>query len=99
MRPNIVNLRNGEVKLKKIAGKKAKKHEPYQKYGRTFQSIFEEFREDIGILSKRDYQSDEKWQFKRPDTIIILEENFDYDTLKDKTFPCLKEWNVIEFKN
>jgi hypothetical protein len=85
---------------KKDSGKKQrKKEEPYQKYDRAFQSIFEEFREDIGIKSKKDYQLDEKWQYKRPDTIIILEDNFDYSTLTDKTFPCLKEWNTIEFKS
>ena len=79
--------------------KRKKKEEPYQKYDRAFQALFEEFREDIGIESKRDYQLDEKWQYKRPDTIIILEDNFDYAMLADKTFPCLKEWNVIEFKS
>jgi len=76
-----------------------KKDEPHQKYDRAFQAIFEEFRTDTGITSKRNYQTDEKWQYKRPDTIIILEENFDYHILKDKTFPCLKEWNAIEFKS
>lgn len=85
---------------KKETGKKRKKkEEPYQKYDRAFQAIFEEFREDIGIISKKDYQLDEKWQYKRPYTIIILEDNFNYGTLIDKTFPCLKEWNVIEFKS
>ena len=87
---------------KKDSGKKRKekkKEEPYQKYDRAFQAIFDEFREDIGIESKKDYQSDEKWQYKRPDTIIILEENFDYSRLANKTFPCLKEWNSLEFKS
>ncbi len=78
---------------------KKKKEEPYQKYDRAFQALFEEFREDIGIVSKKDYQLDEKWQYRRPDTIIILEENFDYSILTDKTFPCLKEWNTLEFKS
>ncbi|MEQ8186381.1 MAG: hypothetical protein ABRQ39_00300 [Candidatus Eremiobacterota bacterium] len=87
---------------KKDSGKKRrgkKKDEPYQKYDRAFQAIFDEFREDIGIESKKDYQSDEKWQYKRPDTVIILEDNFDYSKLTDKTFPCLKEWNTLEFKS
>jgi len=79
--------------------KQKKKEALHQKYDRAFQAMFEEFREDIGIVSKKDYQLDEKWQYKRPDTIIILEENFDCRTLADKTFPCLKEWNVMEFKN
>ncbi|MEQ8190819.1 MAG: hypothetical protein ABRQ39_22820 [Candidatus Eremiobacterota bacterium] len=50
-------------------------------------------------MSKRDYQLDEKWQYRRPDTIIILEEHFDYTILSDKTLPCLKEWNTLEFKS
>jgi len=53
----------------------------------------------MGIKSRKNFRFDEKWQYRRPDTIIILEENFDYSQLKDKTFPCLKEWNVLEFKS
>jgi hypothetical protein len=83
------------VSKKKIS----KKEEIHQKYDKAFQGLFEEFREDFGIESKKDYQLDEKWQYKRPDTIIILENNFDYSKLSNKTFPCLKEWNVIEFKS
>jgi len=66
--------------------KSIKKEEPYQKYDRAFQALFEEFPEEMGIKSRKNFRFDEKWQYRRPDTIIILEENFDYNQLKDKHY-------------
>ena len=57
--------------------------------------------EDFGIVDPEEFETQRREimpQFVQMDAVVVFPDDFDFTTLKDKTFPFLGKYDAIEYK-